>query len=86
MACPSPGMCGCSDTNSTEPCALEPVCEDYDDYEAQLELLPCPPHPAINEFLHPRFVFASDSELAKLAKGMTPKKKKKNTAKTPNGP
>ena len=30
-------------------------------YEAQLELLPCP-HSAINDFLHPRFVFASDSE------------------------
>ena len=58
-------MCGYSDAKFTEPRALEPVCEDYDGYEAQLELLPCPPHPVINEFLHP--CFASDSELAKLA-------------------
>ena len=82
MASPCPGMCGYSDANSIEPRALEPVCEDYDDYEAQLELLPCPPHPAINEFLHPRFVFASNSELAKLAEGMTPK----NTEQIPNVP
>ena len=47
----------------------------WDDYEAKLELLPCQPHPAINEFLHPRFVFASDSELAELAEGTYDAKK-----------
>ena len=56
MACLCPGMCGCSDANSTEPRAKTTTAT------VQLELLPCPPHPAINEFLHPSFVFASDSE------------------------
>ena len=69
MACP------CAD--STESSILEPVCKEYNDYEAQLELLPCPLHPAINESLHPCFEFASDSELAKLAEGMTPKNTEK---------
>ena len=73
MACP-----GCPDADSTEPSALEPVREEYeyDDYEAQLELLPCPPHPAINES---RFEFASDRELAKLAEGITPKNTERST-------
>ena len=67
MACPCPG---CPDADSTE---LEPVREEYeyDDYEAQLELIPCLPHPGINES---SFAFASDRELAELAEGMTPKK------------